>query len=126
LKRHSNNGIAVTMYLRFFSVLLIAIAMLAAPLTMRDGMAMAAAAPAPHHGDAAQIPGHCADRGAPKQDLSHMARGDNCCIATCVAVMTPVGSPTLPQVYSLVLRLVSDADRVGTLAEIATPPPRSV
>jgi hypothetical protein len=111
------------MFLRIFSVLLIATAMLAAPLTMRDGMAMAAA-PAAHHADAAEMPSHCDDRGTSKHDQTHKARGDNCCIATCVAVMAPMGSETLVDVHPLVLRPASDADRIGTLAEIATPPPR--
>ena len=111
------------MFLRIFPVLLIAAAMLAAPLTMREGMAMAAT-PAAHHSDAAPMPGHCEDRGASKQGGTHKAGGGNCCIATCVAVVAPAGSAELPAFHPPMLRPASDAHRLGTLAEIATPPPR--
>lgn len=124
LKLCRNNGIAPAMLLRMLSVMLIALAMLAAPLTMRESMAMAAApAAAPHH-DAQPMPNHCDEQGSPEQGKSGKAMGGNCCIATCVAVIVPAGAAELPAYQRPAGRPTSDADRRGTLAETATPPPR--
>lgn len=124
LKRRAIKGIAPAMLLRMLSVLLIALAMLAAPLTMREGMAMAAETPgaASHHEAAGG--GHCDEQSAPGQETSGKAMAGDCCIVTCVAVVVPAGAPGLPAYHRLVERPGSDADRLGTLSEIATPPPR--
>jgi putative hemolysin len=110
---------------RLLSIMLIALAMLAAPLTMSEGTAMAAPAPAaaPHHGEAAPMPAHCDEQGSP--DTPAKAMGDNCCVATCVAVVAPAGAGDLPAYHPLVRRPTSDSARLGILAEIATPPPRT-
>lgn len=112
------------MFLRILSVMLIALAMLAAPLTMGDGAAMASPPATAHHRDASAMSGHCDEQPAPDQDKSHKATGSNCCVATCVAVVTPAGAAELAAYHPLTERPTSDADRLGTLAEIATPPPR--
>lgn len=112
------------MFLRVLSVMLIALAMLAAPLAMGDGAAMASSPAASHHGDASAMPGHCDEQPAGNQDKSHKAMGGNCCVATCVAVVAPMGAAELPAFHPRTERPTSDADRLGTLAEIATPPPR--
>lgn len=113
------------MLLRMLSIMLIALAILAAPLTMSEGAAMAAPAPAAamHHGDAAAMPAHCDEQGTPDKPTKEM--GDNCCVATCVAVVAPAGAGELPAYHPLVRRPSSDSDRLGILAEIATPPPRT-
>ena len=108
---------------RMLSVMLIALAMLSAPLTMREGAAMAAPAAAMHHGEPAAMPDHCEEQGSP--DKPAKAMGDNCCVATCVAVVVPAGTAELPAYHPLVRRPTSDSARLGVLAEIATPPPRT-
>jgi len=111
--------------LRMLSIMLIALAMLAAPLTMGEGMATAPApaAAAMHLGEMSAMPGHCEEQGTP--DKPAKAMGDNCCVATCVAVVVPAGAGDLPAYHPLVRRPTSDSVRLGILAEIATPPPRT-
>lgn len=112
---------------RMLSVMLIALAMLAAPLTMREGMAMAsapAAEMAMHHGETTAMPGHCDEPEDGQQNQAHKATGGNCCVATCVAVVVPASEAELPAYHPLTRRPSSDADRIGILVEIATPPPR--
>ncbi len=111
---------------RMLSVMLIALAMLAAPLTMRQSMAMAAVPAASQHHVATEMAAgnHCDQQGSSDQDQSGKAAGGNCCIATCVAVVVPAGAADLPAFHSLAPRPGSDARRLSYLGEIATPPPR--
>jgi len=101
--------------------MLIAAAMLFAPLAMQSGNAMAMA-PAEHH---AQMigKGHCGDQPI-KGDEGKMT-GKNCCVAMCTGVAAPAVAPVEAPAFARI------ADRPSLvffhhsyLAKLATPPPR--
>ena len=102
---------------RLFAVLL-ALSMTFAPLGMP---AMAEATPpAALHG-AMAAHGHC-DQQQPVQQ--HKAADKSCCAAMCIAVVVPAAEAELTLYHPQRERPVSDLDRRGFLAEIATPPPK--
>ena len=101
--------------------ILIAAAMLLAPLAIRSGAAMAMAPSA--HPEQMIDKGHCSGP-ASQQDNGEIP-GDNCCAAMCnglaVAADSPVESAAQPE------RLVGGspvADQHGVSAKLPTPPPR--
>lgn len=107
------------MLLRFCSALLIALAMLAAPLTVQRGTAQPAST-----GSAMAMPGHCEPTNDEGKGPSHKATGGSCCVATCAAPGLAAIGVGVPRPSRNPGRPTSDADRLGTLSEIATPPPK--
>ena len=102
--------------------MLIAVAMLFAPLAMRSGSAMAMAPAADHHDQMTQS-GHCDEQPAEDKD----DRSGDRCVAMCTAIAVADVRPIEPQV----LRRPADRPgqsefRHGFLAKLPTPPPRPV
>ena len=107
--------------LRPFFAILIAIAMLFAPLAMQTGSAMAMA-PTDHQSQMMNK-GHCSDQSASGKD-SKMA-GKSCCAAMCTAVAVSPVSPVEPLAFERVADRPSLVQfRHSYLAKLATPPPR--
>ena len=107
--------------LRPFFAILIAIAMLFAPLAMQTGSAMAMA-PTDHQFQMMNK-GHCSDQPASGKD-SKMA-GKSCCAAMCTAVAVSPVSPVEPLAFERVADRPSLVQfRHSYLAKLATPPPR--
>jgi hypothetical protein len=103
---------------KLFAVIL-ALAVLFAP-----GVASAALAAGPHHDMQMMKAGHCHTPPASPAGHKKMA-GKSCCIAMCMALAV---APSAPGATRLARRQIAGfvpprAYR-GTLAEIATPPPR--
>ena len=113
------------MSLRLLSSLLVAIAMIFAPLgmpAMAKGTMRMPAAAAVHHGPMAGE-GHC-DGQQPQPDHPVKAADKNCCAAMCHAMVVPPGLAALPAFPTPRERPAPDRFRQGYLGEIATPPPR--
>ena len=109
-------GIAAgVMFRRLFALLLLAVALTAAPL----GMPAMAAAMSPHAAMAS--PAHCDEQ---QQPAHHQATDKSCCAAMCVAVVAPSGPARLPAYHGPSGRPAPDRVRLGYLGDIATPPPR--
>lgn len=107
--------------LRPFFVILIAFAMLFAPLAMQTGSAMAMA-PADHQSQMMDQ-GHCSDQPAERADGKTMTK--SCCVAMCTAVAMAAPSLVEPQAFERVLDRPSlDRFHHSYLAKLATPPPR--
>ena len=107
--------------LRPFFAILIAFAMLFAPLAMQTGGAMAMA-PTDHQSQMMDK-GHCSDQPASGKD-SKMA-GKSCCVAMCMAVAVSPVSPVEPLAFERVVDRPSLVQfRHSYLAKLATPPPR--
>ena len=109
------------MSLRPFFAILIAFAMLFAPLAMQTGSAMAMA-PADHQSQMMDQ-GHCSDQPAEGTDGKTMAK--SCCVAMCTAVAVAAPSLVEPLAFGRVLDRPSlDRFHHSYLAKLATPPPR--
>ena len=109
------------MSLRPFFAILIAFAMLFAPLAMQTGSAMAMA-PADHQSQMMDQ-GHCSDQPAEGTDGKTMAK--SCCVAMCTAVAVAAPSLVEPLAFGRVLDRPSlDRCHHSYLAKLATPPPR--
>ena len=107
--------------LRPFFAILIAFAMLLAPLAMQTGSAMAMA-PTDHQSQMMDK-GHCSDQPASGKD-SKMA-GKSCCAAMCAAVAVSPVSPAQPLAFERASDRPSLVQfRHSYLAKLATPPPR--
>ena len=107
--------------LRPIFALLIAFAVLFAPLAMQTGSAMAMA-PADHQSQMMDQ-GHCSDQPASGQDGK--MTGKSCCIAMCTAVAVAAPSLVEPLAFGRVLDRPSlDRFHHSYLAKLATPPPR--
>ena len=105
---------------RLVASLLLAIAMMVAPLGVP---AMAeASAPVSHHGPMAGEGGHCDEQTQP--DRPHKAADKSCCAAMCLGVVVPSGAAELPAYHAPRERPAPDRFRLGYLGEIATPPPK--
>ena len=106
---------------RPFFAILIAFAMLLAPLAMQTGSAMAMA-PADHQSQMMDK-GHCGDQPASGKD-SKMS-GKSCCVAMCTAIAVVPGSPVEPLAYARsVDRPTIEQFGRSFLAKLPTPPPR--
>lgn len=110
------------MGLRSLFAVLIAVAMLFAPLAMRSGSAMAMAPAADHH---AQMMGddHCGEQ--PAKGNNSKSYDKSCCVAMCTAIA--VAPTTLIEPHALAAsaeRPSLDQFRHSYLAELPTPPPR--
>ncbi len=112
-------GIGLHVSFRSLFMMLCALAMMVAPLTMPAGRAAAAA---PHHGAMAGA-GHCGEKS--DTDRSHKTVDDGCCAAMCLglSMATAMAGEPLPYDASA-LRPGAAPFRRGYLGEIATPPPR--
>ncbi|MEO6113723.1 MAG: hypothetical protein ABIP07_04655 [Sphingomicrobium sp.] len=107
------------MSLRRLFAVLIAVAMLFAPLALRSGSAMAMA-PAKHHSQM-MGKGHCGEQ--PGKDGK--SAGKSCCAAMCTAVALAPVSPVEPFAFPLSIERPSLAQSSHSyLAKLPTPPPR--
>lgn len=101
--------------------MLIAFAMLLAPLALQSGAAMAMA-PADHHAQATEA-GHCGEQPAKSHDGNSTDK--SCCAAMCTAVAVTPLPFVEPHMFShMVQRPAGDQFQHGFLAELPTPPPR--
>jgi hypothetical protein len=110
------------MTLRQLSAVMIAVAMLFAPVAMASGSAMAMPPTADHHAQAIDS-GHCEEQPGPSKD-SHSDE-QPCCAAMCTGIAVAPAGPAEP------LALAASPDRPSPsglghsfLAELPTPPPR--
>ena len=121
LKRRRQAGIWPSVSLRPLFAMLIAFAMLFAPLALQSGAAMAMA-PANHHAQMMET-GHCGEQPAKSHDGKAMNK--SCCVAMCAAVA--VAPPVEAEPHALapsVQRPALDQAQHSFLAELPTPPPR--
>ena len=106
-----------------FSVLL-AVAMLFAPVGLFGGAAMAMA-PGSHHQAAEMERGHCDEQPAPAED--NQPDEQPCCAAMCTAIaVSPAGPSGQLAAPASLLRPSPPSANHGFLAKLPTPPPRFV
>ena len=121
LKEHSLRSICPGVSMSKIFAILIAAAMLFAPLAMQSGSAMAAM-PSDHHAEMMSAD-HC--EGQPATDEDSKSADKPCCAALCAAVAIATGSPVEPAVFApAVERPALEHFRHGILAKLPTPPPR--
>ena len=107
------------MSIRTLFAILVALAVLLAP-----GVTGAAMAASPDHHMQMMQSGHCNMPMSGKSDHDKMS-GKNCCISMCMAVAIAPSAPADVQPLSAqVTQFALARTYHGTLAEIATPPPR--
>nr|WP_294847794.1 hypothetical protein [uncultured Sphingomonas sp.] len=101
--------------------ILIAFAMLFAPLAAHGGAARAMT-PGDHHGQMMKS-GHCADQ--PEKGDHQKAANKSCCVAMCMAMAVV---PTMPGLLTILTAKIERPLLTRTqrsfLAELPTPPPR--
>lgn len=103
-----------------FSIL-IAAAMLFAPLAMQSGAAMAMA-PTDHHAQMMKS-GHCDKGPGESQDKGKAAK--SCCVAMCAAAAVSPAASMEPHIFSQADPTVAPQDfQFGYFGELPTPPPR--
>ncbi|MDP9422052.1 MAG: hypothetical protein M3Q19_04320 [Pseudomonadota bacterium] len=106
---------------RSLFAMLIAFAMLFAPLALQSGAAMAMA-PADHHAQMMES-GHCGEQPAKSQDGKTMDK--SCCAAMCAAVAVAPSVKAEPHVLTpSAQRPALDQFQHSFIAELPTPPPR--
>ena len=111
-----------TVTFRHVFAMMIAIAMLFAPFSMKSGSAMAAM-PSDHHGQT-NANGHCGNQ--PRNGMADKAIGKSCCAAMCTAVAVTPASPIVPLIFPrTVERPTLSLSPHSYLASLATPPPRT-
>lgn len=120
LKRRCHEPIWPLVSIRSLFAILIAAAMLFAPLATQDGSAMAMAPAAQ-----AQVieKGHCQEQ--PAKGSDHNPASKSCCVAMCASLAIALAAPVQPFAYA------RSADQPAIeqfgrsfLAELPTPPPR--
>jgi hypothetical protein len=113
--------ISLCVNMRAIFSILIAAAMLFAPLAMQSGAAMAMA-PTDHHAQMMDK-GHCGKSSSSDKDSGKASK--SCCVAMCAAVaVTPLASVE-PHAYVSVSPSVTPQDfQFGYFGELPTPPPR--
>lgn len=114
-------GISPAVSISKLFAILIAAAMLFAPVAMQSGSAMAAM-PSDHH---AQMmgKGHC--EGQPATDKESKSADMPCCAAMCAAIAVIPVSPADPAAFARPAeRPTPEQFRHGFLAKLPTPPPR--
>ena len=110
------------MSLRLLSSVMIALAMLFAPIGIAGGSAMAMAPAAEHHAEMMEA-GHCED--PPTPDHESQPDGKSCCTAMCTAIAVAPPAPVEPlSLTSSPLRAPLAASGPSFLVELPTPPPR--
>lgn len=121
LKNSNFRGIWPRVSIRPLFAMLIAFAMLFAPLVLQSGAAMAMA-PADHHAQMMQT-GHCGEQPAKSHDGKAMDK--SCCAAMCAAVAVAPSVQAEPHaLVPSVERPALDQFQRSYLAELPTPPPR--
>jgi len=122
LKPSQIKAIWPRMSLRPLFAILIALAMLFAPLAVSSGSAMAMAPAADHHSQMMDS-GHCGEQ--PTKNKDGKSNDKSCCVAMCTAIAVAPVVPIEPHA------LASSADQPSLvqfnhsfLAELPTPPPR--
>lgn len=121
LKSATHVSILGAMKVQTIFAILIAAAMLLAPLAIRSGAAMAMAPSA--HTEQMIDKGHCS--GQTGQPDGGQDPGDNCCTAMCNGLAIAAAAPVEAAVSPEPLLTVSPvADRHGVSAKLPTPPPR--
>jgi hypothetical protein len=111
------------MSLRRVFAMLIAVAMIFAPLAMPGGAAMAAPGPS-HHDAMGDQTDHCGAK-ADHQQNRDTSIDKSCCAAMCIGIAVAPVSSEQALSYARIAPLPSaDPFRRGYLGEIATPPPR--
>lgn len=122
LKLVDFKGIWPRMSLRPLFAMLVAVAMLFAPLTIRSGGAMAMAPAADHHARTMES-GHCDDQ--PTKGKESQSDDKSCCVAMCVAIAVAPTTAIEPHALtSSVERPSLTQFNHSFLAELPTPPPR--
>ena len=107
--------------IRRFLAIMIAFAMLFAPLATQSGSAMAMG-PTDHQSQMMNQ-GHCSDQ--PTGGKDSKVPGKSCCVAMCTAVAVEPASPIEPMAFERVADRPSlDQFHHSYLAKLATPPPR--
>lgn len=107
--------------LRPLLAMLVAFAMLFAPLSLQSGAAMAMA-PADHHSQKMKSD-HCGEQPSKSQDGKSMDKP--CCAAMCAAAAVTALPSVEPQIFArMVQRPALDLFHHSFLAELPTPPPR--
>ena len=120
------NGVGASigrrMTLRRLSAMMIAVAMLVAPVGLASGSAMAMVPASDHHAQAMDS-GHCDDEPTPTNE--GQSDEQPCCAAMCTAIAMAAAGPVEP------LAPAASPDRPSRfgpghsfLAELPTPPPR--
>ena len=105
---------------RIFAML-IAVAMLFAPLAIQSGSAMAMA-PADHHSQMMKS-GHCGEQPAKEQNGNPVDK--SCCVAMCTAIAVAPAVPVEPHAFAANIERPSLTQfHHSFLAELPTPPPR--
>lgn len=113
--------ISLRVNMRAIFSILIAAAMLFAPLAMQSGAAMAMT-PTDHHAQMVDK-GHCGTTSSDTQDES--TAGNNCCVAMCAAVAIAPGTVVAPRISVQADPTASLQDfQFGFFGELPTPPPR--
>lgn len=113
-------GHMVTVSVSKLLALLIAVAMLFAPLSVQGGAAMAAM-PSDHH--AQMTEGHCGEQ--PTKSADRESDGKSCCLATCAAIAVAPFTPLAPHAFVRGIdRPAPEQSGPSFLAELPTPPPR--
>ena len=121
LKRRRQGRIWPRVSLRSLFAMLIAFAMLFAPVALQTGAAMAMA-PADHHAQMMET-GHCGEQPAKSHDGKAMDK--SCCAAMCTAVAVAPSVEIEPHAHApSVERPALDQFQHSFLAELPTPPPR--
>lgn len=120
--QQSSLAYGARMSLRPLYMMLLALAMLLAPLAVQSGAAMAMA-PADHHSMMTNG-GHCGEQPAKSHDGKAMDK--SCCAAMCAtaAAIVPALHTEPHALASTVERPGLDLFRHSFLAELPTPPPR--
>lgn len=121
LKICSRQRIGPRVSIRPLFAILIAYAMLFAPLAMQSGAAMAMA-PADHNAQMMET-GHCSEQPAKSHNGKMVDK--SCCAAMCAAVAVAPAVTTEPDTYARTVdRPATDQFQRSYLAELPTPPPR--
>ena len=122
LKANQIKAIWPRVSLRPLFAILIAFAMLFAPLAVSNGNAMAMAPTADHHAQMTES-GHCGEQ--PAKADHEKAPDKSCCVAMCAAVAVAPTAIIEPQSFSRPSEAPApDQFQRGFLAELPTPPPR--
>ncbi len=109
---------------RAIFTVLIAAAMLLAPLAMQSGAAMAMA-PGDHQSQMMET-GHCGTTSSDTQDADKDEATKSCCVAMCAAAALSPAVSLEPHVFEPTLRRATAQDfQFGYFGELPTPPPRS-
>ena len=108
--------------LRPFHAILIAVALLFAPLAVNSGSAMAMAPGSDHHAEMTGT-GHCGEK--PAGDADGKAADKSCCAAMCTAIaVTPAAYVDPHELTTSLERPSLTQFHHGFLAKLPTPPPR--